>query len=70
VTLALIAAAGWSAGLGPLFYLMLALVAGHFAWQVRTLDIDAPPSCLQRFRSNRELGLLVCLAILAGRLGV
>ena len=68
-TLALLAAAGWSAALGPGFYLLLVAVAGHFAWQVRTLDIDDPRSCLRRFRSNRELGLIVCLAILAGRTG-
>jgi 4-hydroxybenzoate polyprenyltransferase len=69
VTLALLAAAGWSAGLGPGFYLLLPAVAGHFAWQIRTLELDDPRSCLRRFRSNRDLGLLVCLAILAGKVG-
>ena len=69
VTLALLAAAGWSAGLGPGFYLLLLAVAGHFAWQIRTLELDDPRSCLRRFRSNRDLGLLVCLAILAGKVG-
>ncbi len=68
-TLALLAAAGWAAGLGPGFYLLLAAVALHFAWQVATLDLDDPASCLRRFRSNRELGLLVCLALLAGKGG-
>jgi 4-hydroxybenzoate polyprenyltransferase len=68
-TLALLAAAGGSAGLGPGFYLLLLTVAGHFAWQIRTLELDDPRSCLRRFRSNRELGLLVCLAILAGKVG-
>jgi 4-hydroxybenzoate polyprenyltransferase len=69
VTLALLAAAGWSATLGPGFYLLLVAVAGHFAWQIRTLELDDPRSCLRRFRSNRDLGLLVCLAILAGKAG-
>jgi 4-hydroxybenzoate polyprenyltransferase len=69
VTLALLAAAGWSATLGPGFYLLLVAVAGHFAWQIRTLELDDPRSCLRRFRSNRDLGLLVCLAILAGKVG-
>jgi 4-hydroxybenzoate polyprenyltransferase len=69
VTLVLLAAAGWSAGLGPGFYLLLLAVAGHFAWQIRTLELDDPRSCLRRFRSNRDLGLLVCLAILAGKVG-
>jgi 4-hydroxybenzoate polyprenyltransferase len=69
VTLVLLAAAGWSAGLSPGFYLLLLAVAGHFAWQIRTLELDDPRSCLRRFRSNRDLGLLVCLAILAGKVG-
>jgi 4-hydroxybenzoate polyprenyltransferase len=69
VTLALLAAAGWSVGLGPGFHLLLLAVAGHFAWQIRTLELDDPRSCLRRFRSNRDLGLLVCLAILAGKVG-
>jgi 4-hydroxybenzoate polyprenyltransferase len=69
VTLALLAAAGWSAALGPWFYPLLLPVAGHFAWQIRTLELDDPRSCLRRFRSNRDLGLLVCLAIVAGRIG-
>ena len=69
VTLALLAAAGWSATLGPGFYLLLVAVAGHFAWQIRTLELDDPRSCLRRFRSNRDLGLLVCLAILVGKVG-
>ncbi|MCC2665632.1 MAG: ubiA [Geminicoccaceae bacterium] len=69
VTLALLAAAGWSAGLGFWFYPFLLAVAGHFAWQIRTLDLEDPRSCLRRFRSNRELGLLVCLAIVAGKVG-
>ena len=68
-TLALFAAAGWSAGLGFWFYPLLLAVAGHFAWQIRTLDLDDPRSCLRRFRSNRDLGLLVCLAIVAGKVG-
>jgi 4-hydroxybenzoate polyprenyltransferase len=69
ITLALLAAAGHAAGLKAGFYLLLVAVAAHFIWQVRTLKIDDPASCLQRFRSNRELGLLVCLALLAGKVG-
>jgi 4-hydroxybenzoate polyprenyltransferase len=37
------------------------------AWQVHTLDLDDPRSCLLRFRSNREFGALVFLALLAGK---
>jgi 4-hydroxybenzoate polyprenyltransferase len=66
--LLLLALAGAQASLGPGFYAVLALVAAHFAWQVRTIDIDDPASCLARFRSNRDAGLLVTAAILAGKI--
>jgi 4-hydroxybenzoate polyprenyltransferase len=65
--LALIGVAGWLAATGPGFYLVLALAGTHLAWQVHTLDLDDPRSCLLRFRSNREFGALVFLALLAGK---
>jgi 4-hydroxybenzoate polyprenyltransferase len=65
--LTLIGVAGWLAQTGPGFYLILALAGAHLAWQVHTLDLDAPTSCLVRFRSNREFGWLVFLALLAGK---
>jgi 4-hydroxybenzoate polyprenyltransferase len=34
--------------------------------QVVTLDINDPALCLRLFRANREAGLAVALAILAG----
>jgi 4-hydroxybenzoate polyprenyltransferase len=56
---ALFAAAWWSAGVGPLAYLGLALGAVHLGWQVRTIDIDDPDKCLMLFRSNRDYGWIV-----------
>jgi hypothetical protein len=38
----------------------------HLFWQVATLDIDDPDNCLQRFRSNRDFGLIVFAAIVLG----
>jgi 4-hydroxybenzoate polyprenyltransferase len=67
--LALIGLAGWLAAMGPGFYLILAVAGLHLAWQVRTLDLDDPGSCLVRFRSNREFGFLVFAALLAGKVG-
>jgi 4-hydroxybenzoate polyprenyltransferase len=67
--LALIGVAGWLVAPGPGFYVMLGLAGVHLAWQVRTIDLDDPASCLARFRSNREFGLLVFLALLAGKVG-
>ncbi len=69
-TLLLLGLAGALAGLGPGFYAGLALAAAHFAWQVTSLDLDDPRSCLIRFRSNRDVGLLVLLAILAGQIAL
>ncbi len=65
-TILLLAAAGWLAALGPWFYPALAAPAALLAWQVATLDIHDPAGCLRRFKLNREAGLLVGLAILAG----
>ena len=67
-TLALLAAAGWRAGLGGWFYVGLILTAALLARQVARLDIDDPALCLRLFNNNRDVGLAVGLAILLGRL--
>jgi len=61
-----LALSGWLAGLGPWFYLMLVLPAGLLARQVIALNIDDAAVCLRLFRANREVGLAIGLAILAG----
>ena len=66
--LLLLAASGAAAGLGPLFYLGLLGAGAHFVWQVRTFRMDDGANCLRRFRSNRDLGLIVLAAILLGRM--
>jgi 4-hydroxybenzoate polyprenyltransferase len=65
-TVLLLAFAGWLAGLGALFYPALGLPALLLAWQVATLDINDPVRCLRLFKANREAGLAVGAAILAG----
>jgi 4-hydroxybenzoate polyprenyltransferase len=55
----LIASAGFSAGAGLLYSLGLFAFAAHLAWQVCSLDIDDPGSCLKVFKSNRDAGLLL-----------
>jgi len=64
--IALLATAGWLAGLGSWFFVALALPAALLARQVAALDINDPARCLRLFRANREVGLAVALAILLG----
>ncbi|NWG45095.1 MAG: 4-hydroxybenzoate octaprenyltransferase [Alphaproteobacteria bacterium] len=63
---ALLLAAGIVAGLAWPFYTVLALALAQLASQIHRLDIDDPALCLRLFKSNREAGLLVGLAFLAG----
>jgi len=67
-TLALLALAGLLAGLGWPFFAALAAGGGLLAWQIVTLDINDPAACLRLFQLNREVGLVVAVAILLGRL--
>jgi len=47
--------------------LVLVLPAGLLARQILRLDIADPALCLELFKSNREVGLAIALAILLGR---
>jgi 4-hydroxybenzoate polyprenyltransferase len=66
--LALLALAGGLAGLAWPFFAVLVPAALHLCWQAARVDIDAPRDCLAKFRSNRDLGLVVFAAIVLGRL--
>ena len=68
VALALIAAAGWAAGMNWLFYPLLGLAGLHLAWQAIMVDIDDPKDCLQKFKSNQVFGWMLLLAIIGGKL--
>jgi 4-hydroxybenzoate polyprenyltransferase len=61
-----LAVAGYFAGLGTWFYPVLALPAALLGRQVALLDIDDPALCLRLFKANREAGLAIAAAILAG----
>lgn len=64
--LAALGVTGVLAGLGLVYWPVLGLVGLHLLRQIQRLEIDDPAICLQIFKSNRTLGLLVGLAILAG----
>ncbi|MES2860570.1 MAG: UbiA family prenyltransferase [Pseudomonadota bacterium] len=55
--------AGLSAGLGPVFFVMLVAYALHLVWQVRTLQPEDGALALRLFKSNREAGLILLAAI-------
>lgn len=56
---------GASVGIDWPFYASLGGVAIHFIWQVVTLDIDDPAGCLLRFKSNRYVGWILLIGIIA-----
>lgn len=58
--------AGRMAEMSWFFYLMVGVVGLQFIWQIATLKIDDPANCLTRFKSNRDVGLLIFLGALLG----
>ncbi len=65
---ALLAAAGWLAALAWPFYTGLAVAAAHLAWQTARVRFDDSKDCSVKFRANRDFGLIICAAIVAGQL--
>ncbi len=61
-------ATGLLANLHWIFFAALVPTALHFIWQVTTLEMDTPASCMKRFVSNGQVGVLVFLAIVAGQM--
>jgi len=60
------AAAGFAAGLGTAFWLALATAAAQLIWQAARVAIEDPADCLSKFRSNRVVGWLMLVGIIAG----
>jgi 4-hydroxybenzoate polyprenyltransferase len=67
-TIVLLAAAMAFAGLHLVGMLLLVLPAALLARQIILLDINNPALCLRLFKSNRDAGLAIALAILVGQL--
>ena len=68
--LVLLAVAAVLAGSGPLFWVALVLPAILLWQQARKVDPTSPALCLAQFRANREIGLAVALALVAGLIAV
>lgn len=67
ITVICFGVAGWLAAIGWLYWLGLAGVVAHLAWQVGTVKPHDPADCLHKFRANRWLGWILLLGILAAR---
>lgn len=63
LTVALIAASFWLAGVGVVAWLGLLAAAFMLAWQILKLDIDDPEQCLALFKFNGVVGLSIFLAL-------
>jgi len=69
VTVLLLAASGWTAGLAWPFHAGLVAAAALLCWQAAKVDIDSPSDCLAKFKSNKWFGLILLAGIVAaGRL--
>ncbi len=63
VCFTLVLAAGFTEHAGWPFAPLMLLAGAHMLWQVRRLDIGDPENCLRLFRSNRQTGALIALAM-------
>ena len=54
------------AGSGWMFYACMPLIIAHLLWQLIRFDSEDASACSRVFRSNRDLGALVTLALALG----
>ena len=66
ISFALLLAAGWGAGLSPLFFGVAGAAALHLGWQAARVRVDDPVRALRLFKSNAWTGLLVFAAFAVG----
>jgi 4-hydroxybenzoate polyprenyltransferase len=60
--------AGHLASLGPYYFLLLLVIALHFAWQIALLKPQDQADCLAKFKANGWVGVLLTAAVIAGHL--
>jgi 4-hydroxybenzoate polyprenyl transferase len=49
------------------FYIVMILVAFQLSWQIYSVKLNEPLDCMNKFKSNIILGIIVFAAILAGK---
>jgi 4-hydroxybenzoate polyprenyltransferase len=64
----LIGLSGAAAGTGVVFMLGCVFFGAHLGWQIERLDIDDADLCLRLFKSNRDAGLILFVALIADAL--
>ncbi|KAF2076082.1 hypothetical protein CYY_002596 [Polysphondylium violaceum] len=68
LTIAGMIGTGVAAGMPSIFYVGTGVCAAHLAWQLSTVDFDNPKSCMKKFISNKNFGLLFLLTIILSKL--
>lgn len=66
VTILLIMSAAYVLEVSWIFYPAMIPPIAHLVWQVKTIDFNNPKDCLSKFRSNRDFGFLVFVALVLG----
>src|SRR5690606_30207953 len=65
-TVALWLYGGASMGMDWPYYVVIAAIAAHFAWQMTVFSIQRPDRSFMLFRSNMAVGVMLVLAAMAG----
>ncbi len=65
LTFVLILVAGFLTGAGFIFASGMFFAGIQLAWQIKGLDINNAEDCLERFKSNKDFGLFVSIALAA-----
>lgn len=58
---------GYMAWLHPIYYAFVGGVAVHYAWQIKSFDINNKLNCRRLFISNQYLGLILTFGIILGK---
>ena len=53
----------------PIYFVILLVIALHFAWQIAFLKPQDQADCLAKFKANAWIGVLLTVAVIAGHLG-